>query len=137
MINQCIAFFALEMEVEKIKSQSREIIDELQQKLKGKSHDCNRIEAEKIECQSRLNEIEGSVQVFEKKTDMMKKKMRTDMLQLMKDYEEKEKAFEEERQYLKSNADGARKTLLETKQNLEVSLEHHCIATSLLCSMIL
>lgn len=78
------------------------------------------MEAEVSKYQIRLEEIEKSMQLFEKKTEIMKKKMKDDMMQLMKDYAEKESVFEEERRWLQEIADRCNKDLLESRNLSEV-----------------
>ena len=109
----------------KIKTQSKKTIGELQQKLEEMSSDRTRMEADLVKYKTRLEDIESSMQAFEKTTESMKKKMQCDMLQLMKDYKEKENSFDEERRMLQSTADRAEKDANESKQMLQVKY-HFC-----------
>ena len=103
-----------------VKDESQEAINDLQQKLEEMSNDkCNK-ESDLLAYKTRLADIEGSMKTLERKTEVMKNKLRSDMVQLMKDYEEKESAFDEERRMLQSVADHAEKDLFESKQNVEV-----------------
>ena len=113
--------FFVESKIAEIENQFEEKIKELQTKLAETAREGSKIEAEKVEYQSRLADREAAKTELEKTIESLKSKMRKDVLKLMKENEENEKFFKEEKILLQNELKSVSKELADRREYLEVA----------------
>ena len=93
----------------------------MQKKLAETAREGSKIEAEKVEYQSRLADREAAKAELEQTIESMKSKMRKDVLKLMKENEENEKVFKEDKALLQNELKCVNKELADRKEYFEVA----------------
>ena len=118
---EVVLFVFVESKIAQIENQFEEKINELQKKLAETAREGSKIEAEKVEYQSRLADREAAKTELEKTIEGLKSKMRKDVLKLMKENEENEKFFKDEKTRLQNELKCVNEELADRKEYFEVA----------------